>query len=97
MAFKRVIGLVFAGGLLFGAAAADIVVRIGPPRMMHERRDRAPGPGYAWVPGYQSWNGRGYQWVPGRWEQPPRPRSRWVANRWVHQKGGWVMVPGRWR
>ena len=31
MVLKRVIGLVFAGALVFSAAARDIVVRIRPP------------------------------------------------------------------
>ena len=97
MMFKRLIGLVFAGALVFSAAAADFFVTIKPPRQMSQRRDRAPGPGYVWVQGYQSWNGRGYEWVPGRWEQPPRQRARWVAHRWTHQKSGWVMVQGHWR
>ena len=98
MVLKRLIGLIFAGGLIFSAAAADFVIRIAPPRVVAQRRDRAPGPGYVWVQGYQSYNGQGYQWVPGRWEQPPRPRARWVAHKWNHQKNGnWVMAEGHWR
>lgn len=38
-----------------------------------------------------------YAWSPGRWEQPPRPRARWVAHKWHHQNGGWVLVEGHWR
>ena len=97
MVFKRVVGLVFAGALAFSTVAADIVVRIAPPRLVVQKRDRAPGPGYTWIQGYQSWNGNGYTWVPGRWEQPPRPKARWTAHHWVHQKGGWALVEGRWR
>jgi hypothetical protein len=98
MVLKRVIGLIFAGGLIFSAAAADFVIRIAPPRVVAQRRDRAPGPGYVWVQGYQSYNGQGYAWVPGRWEQPPRPGARWVAHKWNHQKNGnWVMAEGHWR
>ena len=44
MALKRLIGLVFAGGLIFSAAAADFVIRIAPPRVVAQRRDRATGP-----------------------------------------------------
>lgn len=97
MVFKRLIGLVFAGALTFSAAAADIVIRIAPPRRMTERRDRPPGRNYVWIQGYHTWDGRGFAWVPGRWEQRPRPRARWVAHRWVHQRGGWVFVEGHWR
>jgi hypothetical protein len=105
MVFKRMIGLVFAGGLLFSAAAADIVVRIGPPRNVSERRGRQPSRNHVWVNGYQRWDGNAYAWSPGRWEQRPEPRSRWVAHRWTHEKGnkkgdrqgGWVFSEGHWR
>ena len=33
MVLKRLIGLVFAGALVFSAVAADVVVRIAPPRL----------------------------------------------------------------
>jgi len=97
MVLKRVIGWVLAGGLVFSAAAKDIVIRIAPPRMVIQKRDRSPGRDYVWVQGYQRWNGNGYVWVAGRWERRPQPRSRWVAHRWVHQRGGWVFVEGHWR
>jgi hypothetical protein len=98
MVLKRLIGLAFAGALICGVAAADIVVRIAPPRVQVQKRDRAPGRGYQWVQGYQSYDGRGYVWVPGRWEQPPRPGAHWVGHRWNRQRGGgWVMVEGHWR
>ena len=97
MVLKRLIGLVFAGALVFSAAAADIVVRIGPPRNVRESRMRAPSRNHVWVSGYQRWNGNAYAWSPGRWEQPPRPRGRWVAHHWVRQRGGWVLVDGHWR
>jgi len=94
---KRVIGLVFAGGLAFSAAAADIVIRIAPPRMVIQKRDRSPGRDYVWVQGYQKWNGNGHVWVAGSWERRPQPRSHWVAHRWVHERRGWVFVEGHWR
>ena len=97
MVFKRLIGLVFAGALAFSATAADVVIRIAPPRLVVQKRGRPPARNYQWVQGYHNWNGQGYVWVPGRWEQPPQPRSRWVAHRYVHQNGGWVLVQGHWR
>jgi len=97
MVVKRLIGFVFAGTLAVGLAAAEIVVRIAPPRSVSQKRDRSPGRDYKWIQGHQMWNGGGYVWVPGRWEQPPRPRARWEAHRWKHQKGSWVFVEGRWR
>ena len=36
MVLKRVIGLVFAGGLLF-SAGAEVVIRIAPPRVLVEK------------------------------------------------------------
>ena len=94
---KKWLGLILAGGLAASAMAAEVYVRIGPPRPIAERRVMAPGPGYVWVPGYHNWNGNAYVWVPGRWERPPRARARWVQHRWVKRRGGWVFVEGHWR
>jgi len=94
---KRLIGLVFAGGLLFSAAAADVVVRIAPPRPVIERRTRPPGREYVWIPGYHRYEGNAYAWVPGRWDRPPRRHAHWVRHHWVHERGGWVLVEGHWR
>ena len=57
MLLKRLIGLVFAGALIFSAAAGEIVVRIGPPHGVSERRSRAPGRDYVWISGYHRWDG----------------------------------------
>jgi hypothetical protein len=93
---KRLIGLVFAGALVFSAAAAEIVVRIAPPRVLVEKRGRAPSREHVWVSGYHRWDGNAYAWSPGRWEQPPRHHARWVAHHWVRREGGWVLVEGHW-
>jgi hypothetical protein len=96
--FRRsLIGFVFAGVLAFNAIAADIFVRIGPPRPIVETRVVAPSREHVWIAGYHRWDGNAYVWVPGRWELPPRPHARWVAHRWVHRREGWVMVEGHWR
>ena len=97
MVLRRVIGLVFAGALAFSAAASDVIVRIAPPRIVVEKRGPRPSRDHVWISGYHRWDGNAYVWTTGRWEQPPRPHAQWVANRWVHQKGGYVMMEGHWR
>jgi hypothetical protein len=97
MVLKKVVGLVFAGALAFSAGAADLVIRLAPPRMVVERRSPQPSRDHVWIQGYQRWDGQRYAWTPGRWEQRPTPRSRWVAHHYVHQKNGYVLVEGHWR
>jgi hypothetical protein len=94
---KRLIGFVFAGALAFSAAAADIVIKVAPPKIMVEKRGARPSPSHVWVQGYQNWDGQKYAWTAGRWEQPPRAHAKWVAHRWVHKNGGYVMVDGHWQ
>ena len=79
------------------ASAADVVVRVAPPRAIVEHRPVRPGHDYIWVNGYHRWDGNAYQWEGGRWERPPRAHAVWVAPRWEHRHGGYVFVEGRWR
>jgi hypothetical protein len=46
---KRLIGLVFAGAMVFSAAAADVIVRVAPPRVVVERRGPPPSRTHVWV------------------------------------------------
>jgi hypothetical protein len=94
---KAFFGLILGTALAIGASAAEVVVRVGPPHPVVERRVVRPGPGYVWVGGYHRWDGHAYGWVPGRWEMPPRAHARWVEHRWVHRHDGWVFVEGHWR
>lgn len=95
---KILIGSAFGVLLSVGTAlSADVIVKVRPPAAIVETRPAAPGPGYVWIGGVHRWNGTAYVWGPGRWERPPRPGARWVAHRWVHRGGGWVLVEGRWR
>jgi hypothetical protein len=94
---RSFISLVFAGAMAVSPLAAQVYVRIGPPRPLVERRVPPPGPGFVWTPGYHRWDGRAYVWMPGAWVRPPRPHALWVAHHWVHRHGGWVMVEGHWR
>ena len=97
MFLKRLMGLVFIDVLTLGTAAAEIVVRIAPPRVHVEHRGPPPSRNHVWVSGYHRWDGNAYSWNEGRWEQPPQPHQRWVAHRWVHQRNGYVLVDGHWR
>lgn len=94
---KCLLSLLIGSGLIVGASAADIVVRIAPPHAVVERRGVAPSRRHVWVTGYHRWDGRAYVWEPGRWEVPPRARARWVPAHWVRRSGGWVLVEGHWR
>jgi hypothetical protein len=97
MILKRLIGLVFVAALTLSTAAADIVIRVRPPRNVSERRPPRPSRNHVWVSGYHRWDGNAYAWNSGRWEQPPRPRGTWVAARYVRHGNNWVFVEGHWR
>lgn len=94
---KGLMAAFLAAALSVNVFAADVFVRVAPPRPLVERRVAAPGPGYVWTPGYQRWDGHAYAWAPGAWVMPPRPHAHWVAHRWVHRRGGYVMMEGHWR
>ena len=96
---KTALTLLLALCLAPAAAMAQVgvYVRVAPPAPVVERHGPRPHPGDVWIAGYQRWDGARYAWVPGRWETPPRPHAVWVPHRWVHQRGGWVMVEGHWR
>jgi hypothetical protein len=85
---KRLIGLMFAGALAFSAMAAEIVVKLAPPKIVVEKRGTRPSP---------NWDGQKYVWTAGKWDVPPQGHSKWVTNRWVHKNGGYVMVEGHWQ
>ena len=94
---KRLIGLVFAGALVFSAVGGEVMIRVGPPHSQYENRGGRPSRDHVWISGYHRYDGHGYAWTPGRWEQPPRRGSHWVAHRWTHNRNGYVLVEGHWR
>src|SRR5262245_60449655 len=49
-----------------------VVVSQPPPVPQSEVVPVAPGPDYAWTPGYWSWNGGDWVWSSGRWSIRPR-------------------------
>ena len=79
------------------AQAAEIVVKVAPPRVKVEHRGVAPSREHVWVNGYQRWDGRAYVWEPGRWERRPHPHAVWVPARWQHRHDGYVFIEGHWR
>jgi hypothetical protein len=90
-------------GLLLTAAFtvpsfAQVSVYLGspPPAFRHERRGEAPGPGYSWVEGYWTPNGRHYAWVGGHWVQPPFAGAYWNHPHYDHYQQGWQLHEGHW-
>ena len=77
-------------GLRLGSPP-PIVVREAPPRpVIVERQYSAPGPGFVWIPGHNSWvNGR-WTWFPGTWVRPPQPNTIYVAGRWDERSRNWI-------
>src|ERR1022692_998542 len=73
MANKFVLAMRLAISLAPAASLAQVVVRIGPPPPVAERRGPPPGSGFVWIGGYHRWDGGRYVWTPGRWERPPHP------------------------
>lgn len=95
---KFIPALLFALAVGAGSAqAAEVVVRVAPPRVVVEHRGRAPSRDHIWIPGYQRWEGSRYVWEKGRWELPPHRHAKWVAPRWNHRRDGYVFVEGHWR
>jgi len=78
------------------APPSQVVVSQAPPPPPTEVVTVAPGPDYAWAPGYWNWNG-GWVWVSGGWVLRPRPHAIWVGPRWVHRGHGYVYMRGHWR
>ena len=97
MVQKTLLGLVFAGLLAVSAPAADVVIRLAPPRILVEKRPPRPSHNHVWVTGYHRWDGNAYQWQGRKWEEPPARHRRWVAHHYVRRNGGYVLVEGHWQ
>ena len=94
---KAFLAALIGCALTVGASAAEVIVRVGPPRAIVERRPPPPARAYIWTPGYYRWDGGRHVWVGGAWVMPPRPRAHWVPAHWARRPGGWVFVEGYWR
>ena len=92
-----VMGAILGLGLTVTSSAAVVWVQVAPPTAVVETVPAPPSSGYVWVGGYHRWDGNAYVWTPGRWDRPPHEHARWVAHRWVHRNGGYVLVEGHWR
>ena len=85
-------------GIGIGASqAAEVVVRVAPPRAIVEERGIRPSRDHVWIAGYHRWDGNAYVWQAGRWEAPPHPHAVWIAPRWEHRHDGYYFREGRWR
>ncbi len=92
---RMILNTLFAVAVGIGAAnAADVVVKVAPPKAVVEHRGTAPSRDHVWVGGYHRWDGNAYVWEKGRWEMPPHPHAVWVAPRWNHRSDGYVFVEG---
>ena len=94
---KTALAMLFALALLPAAVMAQVEIRVAPPPPIVETRPPAPERGMVWIDGYHRWDGNRYVWTPGRWDRPPHPGAHWVAHRWRHEHGHWVLVEGHWR
>jgi hypothetical protein len=47
----------------------------------------APGPDYAWTPGWWSWNGNTWIWFGGYWAYPTRPGHVFINGNFYHGRG----------
>ena len=78
--------------------AVHVTVRHpAPPTLRADIVVARPGPAYVWVAGHHVWRpaARRYVWVPGKWVQPPRGKTVWVAPRYDRRRG--VFVAGYWK
>jgi len=69
-----------------------------PPPPQVEMVPVAPGPEYAWTPGYWSIGvGGRWVWMGGRYVVRPRAHAVWMGGRWARHGHGYVWVGGHWR
>ena len=82
--------------ITFSAAAnAQLRVKIRPSITLETRPPR-PSPHHIWVYGEWHPDGNRYSYKQGYWAEPPQHRRRYVEGHWVHNRYGYIWVPGRW-
>ncbi len=94
---KIALALLLGIALVPAASYAQVHIVVAPPAVVIEHPGPPPQAGFVWVAGYHRWEGDHYVWTPGRWDRPPHPGAHWVAHRWVHRHGEWILIEGHWR
>ncbi|MDR1371765.1 MAG: hypothetical protein LBJ17_01365 [Dysgonamonadaceae bacterium] len=58
----------------------------------------APGPNYAWIDGYWTWDYRyrEYIWVQGHWDLVPYSGAYWIPGYWDYTRGGYRWIDACW-
>ncbi|HNT39017.1 MAG TPA: hypothetical protein PKO45_07835 [Rubrivivax sp.] len=72
------------------------VVEAAPPPPRWDPPPPSPGPAYAWIGGYWSWQLGRHVWIGGRWALPPAPGRVWVPGQWSRVPRGWRWRDGYW-
>ena len=76
----------------------NAMVAQAPPASQVEVVPVAPGPDYAWMPGYWSVGvGGGWVWIGGHYVTRPRPHALWVGGHWARRGHGYIWIGGYWR
>ncbi len=97
MKLKWMYGLLLSTAIVVPSfGQVSVYIRRSPPPERYERQTDAPGPGYTWVDGYWTPNGRHYRWVEGHWQQPPYEGAYWSHPHYDHYQQGWQMHEGHW-
>jgi hypothetical protein len=94
---KIALAILLAFTLAPAASFAQVMIRVGPPPPVHERRGPSPGPGYVWIGGHQHYDHDHYAWTAGHYDRPPHDGAHWVPSRYVHRNGGYVEIEGHWQ
>ena len=90
-----IVGLIAGGQLL--TSCTGYIVGYGPPEPREEVIIVAPSPRYVWVPGYYTYSGGTYIWIEGRYQIPPRGKTRYVQGEWVKTPKGYKRGKGHWK
>ena len=94
---KTALAILLAFTLASAASFAQVMIRVGPPPPVVERRGPPPGEGYIWIGGHQHYDNDHYVWTAGHYDRPPHNGARWVPSRYERRNGGYVEIEGHWR